>query len=321
MITGGAGFIGSNYLEKVCSQYPDDNFICFDSLTYAVSLGNIQDLLGRGNFSFVIADIRNREEVMNAIEVYHIDSIINFAAESHVDNSINDPGVVYDTNVNGTVTLLEAFRQSGCQGRYLQISTDEVYGPHKGSEPACDEKAKLAPTSPYAASKAMADLAVLSYAKTYSMDCLIIRLSNNYGPKQHVEKFIPKVITNALQNTEIPIYGTGEQTRNWLYVGDACNAIDSVFRKGKSRNIYNVCSWPDENKPESRQHSNNEIASYILGELGKSPSLLVHVDDRINHDISYQITSKKIRTELGFKEETEFETGIRNTIEYYREIN
>ncbi len=169
MITGGAGFIGSNYLEKVCEQYPDDNFVCFDSLTYAGSLGNVQGLLGKSNFNFVIGDIRNKDEVEQTIDTYQIDSIINFAAESHVDNSIKDPYLVFDTNVNGTLVLLEAFRNH-CSGRYLQISTDEVYGPHRGSDPIADERSKLSPTSPYATSKAMADLAVLSYAKTYNLD-------------------------------------------------------------------------------------------------------------------------------------------------------
>ncbi len=320
MITGGAGFIGSTYLEKVCRQYPDDNFVCFDSLTYAGSLGNIQELLGTGNFNFVIGDIRNKDDVEQAIDTYRIESVINFAAESHVDNSIRDPYPVFDTNVNGTLVLLEAFRNH-CSGRFLQISTDEVYGPHKGNEAMCDEKSKLSPTSPYASSKAMADLAVLSYARTYGLDSLIIRMSNNYGPKQHIEKFIPMVITCALRGKEIPIYGTGEQTRNWIYVSDACNAIDLVFRKGKPRNIYNVCSWPDRNKTETIQHSNNEIAGYILEKLALPSSLIVHVQDRVNHDICYRMTSKKIRDELDYKEETDFDTGIENTIRYYRQTN
>lgn len=306
MITGGAGFIGSNFVHYMVNKYPDYQFTNYDALTYAGNLENLKDINNKPNYTFIKGDIGHVEKV-NELVATGIDTIINFAAESHVDRSIKEPGLFIKTNVVGTQILLDAARKYKIK-KYLQISTDEVYGT-LGIEGLFSESTPLAPSSPYSASKAGADLLVRAYHETYDINVNIIRCSNNYGPYQFPEKLIPLVITNVLEGKVIPVYGDGLQIRDWLYVSDHCNAIDLVLHKGKNGEVYNVGG--------SIERSNLYIIKTILAELRKPETLIKHVIDRLGHDRRYAVDATKIRTQLGWSPKYTFETGIKNTVQWY----
>jgi len=300
LITGGAGFIGCNFVRYMLNKYPDSEIIVLDKLTYAGRLENLQDVMDK--ITFIKGDICNRE---NVEKVGDCDVIFNFAAETHVDRSIIDAGIFVKTDVFGTYMLLEYARKNEVE-KYIQISTDEVYGSiEKGS---FREEDALDPSSPYSASKAGADLLVRAYYKTYGLPVLITRSSNNYGPYQYPEKLIPVLILNALHDKPLPIYGTGKNVRDWIYVLDNCEAIDVVFRKGKSGEIYNIAS--------GEEKTNIEVAKIILRELNKPESLIKFVKDRPGHDFRYSLDTTKIR-ELGWKPKVRFEDGIKKTINWY----
>ena len=302
LITGGAGFIGSNFVRFMVQKYPDDEIVVLDKLTYAGRIENLQDVMDK--ITFVNGDICNREDVE---KVGDCDVIFNFAAETHVDRSIIDAGIFVRTDVLGTYNLLEYAKKYDIE-KYIQISTDEVYGSIKiGS---FEEEAILDPSSPYSASKAGADLLCKAYFKTYGLPILITRSSNNYGPYQFPEKLIPVLILNAIMNKPMPIYGEGENVRDWLYVMDNCEAIDLVFYKGKEGEIYNIAS--------GEEMRNIDIAKLVLQELNKSESLIKYVEDRPGHDFRYSLNCDKIR-KLGWQPKTIFEEGLRETIKWYEE--
>lgn len=306
MVTGGAGFIGSNFVRHMLSKYPKYQIINYDAVTYAGNLENLQDILENPNYTFVKGDISDSKTVDNVVS-QGIDAIVNFAAESHVDRSIEDPGVFVKTNVLGTQVLLDAARKNGVK-KYLQVSTDEVYG-SLGQEGFFSETTPVAPNSPYSASKTGADLLVRAYHETYGMNVNITRCSNNYGPYHFPEKLIPLVITNALEGKEIPVYGDGLQVRDWLHVYDHCRAIDLVLHNGESGEIYNVGG--------NNERTNLHIVKTVLKELGKSEALISHVRDRLGHDRRYAIDATKIRTELGWNPKYDFESGIKETVQWY----
>jgi dTDP-glucose 4,6-dehydratase len=308
LITGGAGFIGSNFVRYMVNKYPEYNFVNFDALTYAGNLENLKDISDRPNYTFIkgdIADLKNVDEVVSA----GIDSIVNFAAESHVDRSIIDPGIFVKTNVMGTQILLDAAKKYKVS-KYLQVSTDEVYGT-LGAEGFFSETTPLAPNSPYSASKTGADLLVRAYHETFGMNINITRCSNNYGPYHFPEKLIPLVITNVLEGKEVPVYGDGLQIRDWLHVSDHCSAIDLVLHKGKSGEVYNVGG--------NNERTNLHIVKTILAELGKPETLIKHVADRLGHDRRYAIDATKIRSQLDWMPKYTFETGIKDTVKWYLE--
>lgn len=306
LITGGAGFIGSNFCEYMTETYKNDTFICLDALTYAGNLDNLASVLLKPNFKFVKENICNRKKIFKIFAKEKFDYVINFAAESHVDRSIVHPDVFFQTNLIGTQILLEACKKYEIK-RFHQISTDEVYGelPLEEKNLAFDETATLHPSSPYSASKASADLLVLAYHRTYNLPCTISRCSNNYGPNQYPEKLIPFMIKKALLNEELPIYGDGSNVRDWIYVYDHCTAIDLIVRTGKDGEIYNIGS--------QNEKTNLEIVQYILKVLDKPESLITFVHDRPGHDLRYAVDTKKIR-ELGWEPKFNFEDGILKTI-------
>ena len=308
LVTGGAGFIGSNFVRYMVNKYPEYEFINFDALTYAGNLENITDINNKSNYTFIKGDIADVASV-DAVMATGINAIVNFAAESHVDRSIEDPGIFVKTNIVGTQVLLDAARKYKID-KYLQVSTDEVYGT-LGAEGLFSETTPLAPNSPYSASKTGADLLVRAYHETYGMNVNITRCSNNYGPYHFPEKLIPLVITNVLQGKEVPVYGDGLQIRDWLHVSDHCSAIDLVLHKGKSGEVYNVGG--------NNERTNMHIVKTILAELGKPETLIKHVKDRLGHDRRYAIDANKIRTELGWVPQYTFETGIRDTVTWYLE--
>jgi dTDP-glucose 4,6-dehydratase len=305
LITGGAGFIGSNFVRHMLAKYPQYQIVNFDVLTYAGNLENLKDVSDSSNYTFVKGDIANVTDVHAVMET-GIDAIINFAAESHVDRSILDPGIFVKTNVLGTQVLLDAAKKYNVT-KYVQISTDEVYGT-LGPAGLFSETTPLAPNSPYSASKTGADLLVRAYHETYDMNVNITRCSNNYGPYHFPEKLIPLVITNALANKDIPVYGDGMQIRDWLHVSDHCSAIDLVLHQGKSGEVYNIGG--------NNERTNLHIVKTILAELGKSESLIKHVGDRLGHDRRYAIDATKIRRELGWTPKYTFETGIKETVQW-----
>lgn len=307
LVTGGAGFIGSNFIRYMLKKYDQCEIINFDTLTYAGNLENLADVRGFSNYTFVKGDIADADAVSKIMET-GIDAIINFAAESHVDRSIIDPGVFVKTNVLGTQVLLDAAKKYNIN-KFVQISTDEVYGT-LGPEGLFAETTPLAPNSPYSASKTGGDLLVRAYHETYGMNVNITRCSNNYGPYHFPEKLIPLVITNALADKNIPVYGDGLQIRDWLHVNDHCSAIDLVLHNGKSGSVYNVGG--------NNERTNIHIVKTILAELGKPESLIKYVTDRLGHDRRYAIDATKIRAELGWKPQYTFETGIKDTISWYR---
>ncbi len=302
LITGGAGFIGSNFVRYMVERYPDEEIIVFDKLTYAGRLENLQDI--KDKIIFIRGDICSREDIE---KIHDCNSIFNFAAETHVDRSITDAGSFVKTEIIGTYNLLE-FARTHDIGRYVQISTDEVYGSiDKGS---FKEEDTLNPSSPYSASKAGADLLVRAYAKTYGLHVLTTRSSNNFGPYQYPEKLIPFFILNALQNKSLPVYGDGMNTRDWIYVLDNCSAIDTVYRKGLPGEIYNIGS--------GNEKTNLEITALILEELNKPGSLVSFVKDRPGHDWRYSLDRKKVN-KLGWEPEFDFEKALKYTIQWYKE--
>lgn len=310
VVTGGAGFIGSNFVYYELEHHPEDTIICYDALTYAGNLETLQEAEKNPKFRFIHADITDRQAVYDMFEKEKPDIIVNFAAESHVDRSIENPEHFLKTNFMGTGVLLDACRKYGIQ-RYHQVSTDEVYGDLPLDRPDLffTETTNLHTSSPYSASKASADLLVMSYHRTYGVPASISRCSNNYGPFHFPEKLIPLMIINALNDKKLPVYGTGENVRDWLYVEDHCSAIDLILRKGKAGDLFNIGGH--------NEKQNIEVVKIILKALGKPESLIEYVADRKGHDRRYAIDPTKIREALGWEPETRFETGIQKTIEWY----
>ncbi len=307
LVTGGAGFIGSNFINHILSKRDDWNVINLDKLTYAGNLENLKPSEGKKNYHFVKGDITNSELVDYLFTKYSIKYVINFAAESHVDRSILGSQIFYTTNVIGTNVLLEAARRHSVQ-KFLQISTDEVYG-SLGAEGLFTEQTPLSPNSPYSSSKAAADMMALAFYHTYGMPVVITRCSNNYGPLQFPEKLIPLMIINVLNNKKLPVYGDGLNVRDWIYVIDHNKAAELVFENGKPGEVYNIGA--------SREMKNIEIVKLILSKLGKGEELIEYVKDRPGHDRRYAIDSSKIQNELGWKPSFEFEDAMARTIDWY----
>lgn len=306
-VTGGAGFIGSNFIHYMLDKYPNYKIINYDLLTYAGNLENLKDVEDNPNYVFVKGDITNRELVDHIVKTHNIDVIVNFAAESHVDRSITQPDVFVKTNVLGTQVLLDVAKENKIE-KFVQISTDEVYGT-LGETGYFTEETPLASNSPYSSSKAGADLLVRAYHETYGMNVNITRCSNNYGPYQFPEKLIPLMVTNAMEGKELPIYGDGKNVRDWLHVKDHSSAVDLVIHKGKPGEVYNIGGH--------NERTNNEIVHLIVEKLGAPKSLIKYVEDRLGHDRRYAIDPTKIMTELGWKPEYTFDTGIEETIQWY----
>ncbi len=307
LVTGGAGFIGSNFINNLLPEHDDWFVVNLDKLTYAGNLENLKQVEDYNNYAFVKGDITNRELVDYLFTKYNIKYVINFAAESHVDRSILGSEVFYRTNVIGTNVLLEAARRYGVE-KFLQVSTDEVYG-SLGTEGLFTESTPLSPNSPYSSSKASADMMALAFHHTYGLPVVITRCSNNYGPYQFPEKLIPLMIINALHDKKLPIYGDGLNVRDWIHVFDHNRAIEMVFEKGRAGEVYNIGA--------SREMKNIEIVKLILKKLNKSEELIEYVKDRPGHDRRYAIDSSKIQSELGWKPKLDFETALDNTIEWY----
>ena len=296
LVTGGAGFIGSNFIHYMLEKHPDDNLINLDLLTYAGNIHNLDDVKDNPHYHFVKGNIVNRELVTHLVHEFNIDHIVNFAAESHVDRSILHPEVFVETNVQGTLALLDVAKREGVE-KFLQVSTDEVYGT-LGATGYFTEKSPLQPNSPYSASKASADMMVRAYYETYGLNVSITRCSNNYGPYQFPEKLIPLMTSNGMEGKDLPIYGNGKNIRDWLYVSDHCQAIDLVLRDGKPGEVYNVGGH--------NERTNNEIVHLIVDNLGISEDHIKYVKDRLGHDKLYAIDPTKIETELGWNPEYTF---------------
>lgn len=313
LITGGAGFIGSNFIHYILSKYNDYQVINLDKLTYAANLENLKDIEDNKNYRFIHGDIADQEFIFKLFENEKFDIVINFAAESHVDNSILNPQIFTITNILGTQVLLDACRKYNIK-RFHQVSTDEVYGelPLDDKNILFTEKTPLNPSSPYSASKASADMLVKSYYRTYSLPITISRCSNNYGPYQHLEKLIPLMISKAINNDNLPVYGNGLNVRDWLHVYDHCTAIDLIIHEGKIGEIYNIGG--------NNEKSNIDVVKIILKELGKSEKLIKYVNDRPGHDLRYAIDSTKIKTTLNWKPVYSFEKGILDTIKWYTKM-
>ena len=307
IVTGGAGFIGGNFIHHMVNKYPDYQIVNLDLLTYAGNLETLKPVEDKPNYKFVKGDIADEAFIMDLFEKEKFDVVVNFAAESHVDRSIEDPGIFVQTNVMGTRVLLDASRKFGVK-RYHQVSTDEVYG-SLGAEGYFHETTPLDPRSPYSVSKTSADLFVQAYSETYKMPVSITRCSNNYGPYHFPEKLIPLIIKNILEGKHLPVYGDGSNVRDWLYVEDHCKAIDLVVREGQDGEVYNVGGH--------NEKQNIEIVKIICKELGKPESLITHVGDRKGHDMRYAIDPTKIHNELGWLPETKFADGIKKTIKWY----
>lgn len=310
IVTGGAGFIGSNFIYYEQAEHPEDNLISVDKLTYAGNLETLSEAMKNPRFRFVKADICDRQAMAELFEEIKPDIVVNFAAESHVDRSIEDPGIFLQTNIIGTQVLMDTCRKFGV-GRYHQVSTDEVYGdlPLDRPDLLFTEETPLKTSSPYSSSKAGADLLVNAYHRTYGLPTTISRCSNNYGPYQFPEKLIPLMIANALADKPLPVYGEGLNVRDWLYVEDHCRAIDLIIRKGKDGEIYNIGGH--------NEMRNIDIVKMICKGLGKSEDLIKHVTDRKGHDMRYAINPDKIHRELGWLPETKFTDGIVKTIRWY----
>ena len=310
IITGGAGFIGSNFVFHMLREHPQDRVICLDKLTYAGNLSTLAPVMGQDNFRFVKADICDRDAVYSLFAEEHPDVVVNFAAESHVDRSIENPAIFLETNIMGTAVLMDACRKYGIQ-RYHQVSTDEVYGDLPLDRPDLffTETTPIHTSSPYSSSKASADLLVLAYHRTYGLPVTISRCSNNYGPYHFPEKLIPLMIINALHDKPLPVYGDGLNVRDWLYVEDHCRAIDLILQKGRVGEVYNVGGH--------NEMKNIDIVKLICKALGKPESLIHHVTDRKGHDRRYAIDPMKIHEELGWLPETKFADGIKKTIQWY----
>ena len=312
IVTGGAGFIGSNFIFCMLAEHPEDRIVCLDKLTYAGNLSTLAPVMDRSNFRFVKADICDRDAVYALFREEHPDVVVNFAAESHVDRSIEDPGIFLQTNIIGTSVLMDACRQYGIT-RYHQVSTDEVYGDLPLDRPDLffTEETPIHTSSPYSSSKAAADLLTLAYFRTYELPVTISRCSNNYGPYHFPEKLIPLMIANALNDKPLPVYGDGRNVRDWLYVEDHCKAIDLVIRKGRVGQVYNIGGH--------NEMRNIDIVKLICRELDKPESLITFVTDRKGHDMRYAIDPTKIHNELGWLPETRFADGIQKTIRWYLE--
>ena len=310
LVTGGAGFIGSNFIFYEREHHPEDRIVCLDALTYAGNLSTLASVLDQPGFRFVKMDIRDREAVFALFEEEKFDIVVNFAAESHVDRSIENPGIFLETNILGTANLMDASRKYGV-GRFHQVSTDEVYGDLPLDRPDLffTEETPIHTSSPYSSSKAAADLLALAYYRTFGLPVSVSRCSNNYGPYQFPEKLIPLMIANALADKPLPVYGTGENVRDWLYVEDHCKAIDLIMRNGRVGEVYNIGGH--------NEMANINIVKIILKELGKPESLITFVTDRKGHDMRYAIDPSKIHAELGWLPETMFADGIKKTIRWY----
>ena len=310
LVTGGAGFIGSNFMYYMTEKYPEDTFVCIDALTYAGNYNNIKPLENRNNFKFVHGDIRDNELIDKLFEEEKFDYVVNFAAESHVDNSIKNPNLFADTNVLGTMTLMNAAKKYGVK-RYHQVSTDEVYGdlPLDRPDLTFDENNPIKTSSPYSASKAGADLQVLAYARTFGLPVTISRCSNNYGPYQFPEKLIPVVISKALNNEPIPVYGNGQNVRDWIHVHDHNVGVDLIIKHGRNGEIYNLGGHSE--------RTNLDVVKTILKQLDKPESLITFVKDRPGHDLRYAINSEKAEKELNWERTYTFEDGIKETIDWY----
>ena len=307
LVTGGCGFIGSNFIRWQLETYPDVAIVNVDKLTYAGNLENLADLEGDERYQFLKGDICDRAFIDRALADHSVDAVVNFAAESHVDRSILDSGPFVQTNIVGTQVLLDASRQAGIS-RYLQVSTDEVYG-SLGKDGYFTETTPLDPSSPYSASKTAADLLVQAYVRTHGFPAIVTRCSNNYGPYQFPEKLIPLFIANILQDQSVPVYGTGENVRDWIFVTDHCRGIDAALRQGKDGEVYNFGGHAE--------LQNIELTKKLLDALGKPHSLIRHVEDRAGHDFRYAIDTAKAERELGWRPDVDFETGLRQTIDWY----
>ena len=310
IVTGGAGFIGSNFIFHMLKSHPEDYIICLDKLTYAGNLSTLAPIMDNAHFRFVRADICDRKAVDALFEEEHPNMVVNFAAESHVDRSIENPQLFLETNIIGTSVLMDACRKYGIQ-RYHQVSTDEVYGDLPLDRPDLffTEATPIHTSSPYSSSKASADLLVLAYYRTYGLPVTISRCSNNYGPYHFPEKLIPLMIINALHDKPLPVYGDGQNVRDWLYVEDHCRAIDLILQKGRVGEVYNVGGH--------NEMKNIDIVKLICKALGKPESLIHFVKDRKGHDRRYAIDPAKIHRELGWLPETKFADGIQKTIQWY----
>ena len=310
LITGGAGFIGSNFCHYEVEKYPEDEFVCIDALTYAGNYNNIKSLEKNNNFKFVKGDIRDRELIYKLFEDKKFDIVINFAAESHVDNSIKNPTIFLETNIIGTSVLMDACVKYGIK-RYHQVSTDEVYGdlPLDRPDLLFTEETPIHTSSPYSSSKASADLLVGAYHRTFGLPVTISRCSNNYGPYQFPEKLIPVVFSKAMKNEKIPVYGKGENIRDWIHVYDHNVGVDMIVRHGRDGEIYNLGGHSE--------RTNITVVKTILKQLGKSEDLIEYVTDRKGHDLRYAIDSSKVEKELGWTRKYNFEDGIKETIDWY----
>ena len=310
IVTGGAGFIGSNFIFHMLKAHPDYRIICLDKLTYAGNLSTLEPAMTNPKFLFVKADICDRKAVNELFETQKPDVVVNFAAESHVDRSIENPDIFLETNIKGTAVLMDACRKYGIK-RYHQVSTDEVYGDLPLDRPDLffTEETPLHTSSPYSSSKAGADLLVMAYHRTYGLPVTISRCSNNYGPYHFPEKLIPLMITNALADKPLPVYGEGINVRDWLYVEDHCKAIDLIIHKGTVGEVYNIGGH--------NEMRNIDIVKQICKELGKTENLITFVEDRKGHDRRYAINSKKICRMLGWKPQVSFSDGLKKTIKWY----
>ena len=310
LVTGGAGFIGGNFVHHMVNKYPDYQIVNLDLLTYAGNLETLKPVEDKPNYKFVKGDIADEAFIMDLFEKEKFDVVVNFAAESHVDRSIEDPGIFVQTNVMGTRVLLDASRKFGVK-RYHQVSTDEVYGDLPLDRPDLffTENTPIHTSSPYSASKASADLFVLAYHRTFGTPVTVSRCSNNYGPYHFPEKLIPLMISRALADEELPVYGNGENVRDWLHVSDHCEAIDLIIHKGKVGEVYNIGGH--------NERTNLQVVQTILKALDKPESLIKYVKDRPGHDRRYAIDPTKIHNELGWLPETKFADGIKKTIQWY----
>ncbi|MCA9497340.1 MAG: dTDP-glucose 4,6-dehydratase [Nanoarchaeota archaeon] len=311
LVTGGTGFIGSNFILYMLKKYGNKiNIINYDKLTYAANLKNLKEVENLKNYFFVKADICNNKKVENVVEKYNIDTIVHFAAESHVDNSILNPNIFVKTNIEGTQVLLDVVKNSKTKIRFHHISTDEVFGSLDKKDPKFSEKTPYNPKSPYSASKAGSDFIVRAYINTYNILATISNCSNNYGPRQHEEKLVPKTIIKCFKNEAIPIYGNGENIRDWLYVEDHCRAIDIILKKGKIGETY--CIGGDDEK------TNIDIVNSIINQIEFTKSKIKLIKDRKGHDFRYAINFKKIEKDLGWKPKVSFNEGLKKTISWYK---
>ena len=310
IVTGGAGFIGGNFMHYMVNKYPNDRIICIDSLTYAGNMETLEPIKDKSNYKFYKVDITDRKSIYEIFENEKPDYCINFAAESHVDRSVDNPEIFLKTNILGTQVMMDACRKYGIK-RYHQVSTDEVYGdlPLERLDLQFDESYPIKTSSPYSASKASADLLVMAYHRTFDLPCTISRCSNNYGPYHFPEKLIPLMISRALNDEKLPVYGEGKNVRDWLYVEDHCRAIDMIVRDGKDGEVYNIGGHEEK--------ANIDIVKIILHKLGKPETLIEFVKDRPGHDLRYAMNPAKIEKELGWKPSVTFDEGIDKTIAWY----